>query len=260
MNEKIFGEDTLYDEDIISENTPVTNLDAPPKQDEVLPYPEIKTSEGRLICQVCGRDFKAITKAHLDLHKMSLDEYKQTYKTPTIGKIQRTIARVQATNTLKNVFKKQEDKLEEVPIEEVDIEDIITEDLDEISFDQDVEDLVPSNIPKDPTYKKTELCYHLEEMFDGHDSIENYFIEEYSGSGSFPGSPQLLFSFVTDISIPSKKIAFFFPDTFWHNRDVANDPNKYKKLRRVGWKVVVVNGNDPSMNNIKQKLKESNLL
>ena len=65
---------------------------------------------------------------------------------------------------------------------------------------------------------------------------------------------------MTDIAIPELKVAFFFPDTYWHNREVAPDPNKYKKLAEDGWKCIVVEGNNPTMEEITKELRSSNLI
>ena len=109
-------------------------------------------------------------------------------------------------------------------------------------------------------YKKSELCYELEEILDNVDVIENYLIETSSGHGTFPGTTMLQYSYITDIAIPSKQIAFFFPDTFWHNTEKPADPTKYSKLKNDGWCIIEVTGNNPSIKSIKEKLIESKML
>jgi len=246
---------------------PVPTVSKNDNEDEKYPdleYPIYNEDCSKVYCQVCGKLFKTITQSHLKLHDdLTPVEYKQKYNTPMVSKTVSTKLKINTTKNKKNIFKQQEDlsPQEEVPIEEVNIPELIEEMGDDISFDQSIEDINDiGKVYSDPLYTKTEIAYNIEEIMGNTSAIENYFIEESSGSGSFPGTVQLKYSFITDIAIPELKVAFFFPDTYWHNREVAADPNKYKKLTEDGWKCIIIKGNNPKMDQIKQELRTSNLI
>jgi len=227
-----------------------------------LKFPVYNDDKTKLYCQVCGKLYKAITKTHLKFHDIDTDEYKKIYKTPLYTDKHRKHLSVVNKEKFKHLMKDHENKpaQEEVPIEEVNIADIVDE-MDEVYFDQSVEEINDIQKPQtDPSYTKTELAYNIEELLNSGKVIENYFVEESSGSGAFPGTIQLKYSFVTDIAIPQLKVAFFFPDTYWHNREVAPDPNKYKKLAEDGWKCIVIKGVKPNMEEISKELRSANLI
>ncbi len=276
MNLAYEGGDMLTDDDDnINVETPVIES-SQDKPEEIIqekeslfedpPYPIYDEKDNtRILCQVCGKSFKAITQSHLKAHNITPEDYKRKYGTPLITETQKKHMSAINKQKFKDLFKRHEDKppeTEEV-LEEVLIDDIISSEevLEEISFDQEFKDIAPvGQVIQDPMYAKTEIAYNLEELFNGMVCKENHFIEEYSGSFSFIGSRHLKYSFITDVAIPERKIAFFFPDTFWHNREVATDPNKYTKIKEDGWTVIEVKGNAPTMAQIKEKLRASNLI
>ena len=263
--------EVISDDDYIGEDSELNNTETECISDESAktPYPIMNEDDGRIYCQVCGKTFKSITQSHLKLHNITSDEYKQKYNVPMVPDGLKNHMRLVNTKKYKDLFKDKENKKSETElddsIEEIPVDDLLSsQELDEmngISFDQDFKDLKPVNQPiNDPMYAKTEIAYNLEELFNGVQCVENYFVEEYTGSHSFTASRHLKYSFVTDIAIPERKVAFFFPDTFWHNREVAPDPNKYTKLKEDGWSVIEVKGNAPNLNQIKEKLRFANLI
>jgi len=106
---------------------------------------------------------------------------------------------------------------------------------------------------------KTEIAYNLENLFEGHKATENYIIEEFQ-IGSFVDTTQLKYSYACDVAVVSKKIALFFPDTFWHNHDLNADPNRDYKLKLDDWNPITIHGNNPSFNQIVTALKNANLV
>jgi len=234
-------------------------------------YP-IEGPEGKLYCQVCGKLFKTITASHLKkFHNMTPTEYKNKYGTELVSKA--TIARRKFSNS--QLFKKQEevkaippqninyddDVIEEITDEDeaIDIQDQIADTIvdEELTDENDFSDIpIPT---KDPGMMKTEISYHLENVFEGHKAEENYIIEEFT-IGAFVDTQNLKYSYVTDVSIPSLKIALFFPDTFWHNRDINNDPNRFNNLKDDGWHPIEIFGNNPSFDDVMNSLKNANLI
>lgn len=268
---KFTGLDDLKEDEIIEEEKPVQPPPSLMQDDEItdeediqtdLNFPELNEDGTRIVCQVCGKDFKAITQSHLKFHGMSPESYKNKFGTPLVTEQQKQHLSVVNKAKFKEIFKEHEDKPPEaeVPIEEVTIDDIMLEEVDDISFDQDIKDIKGPEATQDPLYTRTELAYNIEELMGNITAKENYFIEESSGSGAFPGTTHLKYSFITDIAIPELKVAFFFPDTFWHNRELASDPNKYTKIAEDGWKAIVIKGNSPTMEEVAEQLRKSNLI
>ena len=278
--EVISDEDLIIDEDEIIDDV----VETKPQTQECIsdedntvktPYP-FMSDDGRIYCQECGKTFKSITQSHLKLHNMTTEQYKRKYNVSMLPDKLKEHMRLINTKKYKELFKEKEnikpqtepettiDDLELIE-DEIQVDDIISKDeldnINEISFDQNFKDLKPVNqhVP-DPMYAKTEIAYNLEELLGDNLCVENYFIEEYSGCESFMGSRHLKYSFITDIAIPNKKIAFFFPDAYWHNREVAPDPNKNTKLKEDGWIVIEIKGNAPNMNQIKEKLRSANVI
>lgn len=251
------------------DDLPIPTITREDKKEEIdrgveLKFPVFNEDESKIYCQVCGKLYKSITQSHLKFHDITPAQYKEMYNTPLFTESQLNRLSVVNKDKYKHLMKDQENKLpqeelDEIIIEEVNISDIVDK-MEEISFDQNIEDIKDVKVKVDPSYTKTELAYNIEETIGNVIAKENYFIEESSGSGAFPGTIHLKYSFITDIAIPERKIAFFFPDTYWHNREVAVDPNKYKKLAEDGWKCIVINGNNPNMNQIIEELRKSNII
>ncbi|RZN60213.1 30S ribosomal protein S3 [Methanonatronarchaeum sp. AMET6-2] len=51
----------------------------PEKEKKPEPEKEPEEKNDRVVCQVCGEDFKAITGSHLATHDIDMDEYKEKY-------------------------------------------------------------------------------------------------------------------------------------------------------------------------------------
>jgi len=238
-----------------------------------LEYP-ITHEDGRLYCQVCGKLFKTITASHLKkFHGMNPVEYKEKYGTPIVSEATKALRKY--TNS--QVFSTPKEEVKVIPpvadfddviTDEEDIQDVIEELVDDTILDEEITDDIDESefqfeeIPvpsKDPAMMKTEIAYHLENVFEGHSAKENYIIEEFE-IGSFVDTTKLKYSYATDVAIPSKRIALFFPNTFWHNHDLNADPNRDYNLREDGWNVIEIKGNNPSFDQILSALKNADLL
>lgn len=167
---------------------------------------EIYDANGFIICQECGNSLKRITPLHLQKHGMTLQEYNEKYNFPPIVK-------------LRDAGVIDEDNKKEL------MRDYETEEVEENKY---------GNLPK----QKRQV---IELLKDYLSQIEpNYIVELYGD----PGKQFLEHVFVTDIADPKKKIAFFFPDVFWRNRETVQHPDKYNILEQHGWRVFVVNGSN----------------
>lgn len=167
---------------------------------------EIYDDNGFIICQECGNSLKRITPLHLQKHGMTLQEYNEKYNFPPIVK-------------LRDAGVIDEDNKKEL------IRDYENEEIEEKKY---------GNLPK----QKQQV---IELLKDYLSQIEpNYIVELYGD----PGRHFLEHVFVTDISDPKRKIAFFFPDVFWRNEENVKHPDKYNILEQYGWRVFVVNGSN----------------
>ena len=79
---------------------------------------------------------------------------------------------------------------------------------------------------------------------------QDYSIEEKTLSG------HLKYKYITDYADPILKIAFFFPDTFWHNEDPFYDHLRDSNLEGDGWKVVKIRKVNPTIKDIENAIKE----
>ena len=95
---------------------------------------------------------------------------------------------------------------------------------------------------------KSRIFDHLRIYFSN--VKQDYMIMQYGTDNRFK------FEFITDYCDPILKVVIQFPDTFWHNREAAVDPNKYNKLRGYGWKIIKIPTNSPTFENIDKIIEE----
>lgn len=228
-----------------------------------------------VICKECGKEFKVITVQHLKKeHNMDFTEYKNKY--PGVKTVSEAVSK---TNSFKNsnLFKKsktlnQEDIIIDKEEQEIKIEECDDFDLDKIpiipkEFTESVSNFIeevktftketPSKISEfpDPTNSinkdKLKILSYLVSLFP--DLKNSYFVEKLSISGS------LEFRLVTDMCLPSKRIDFEFPNTFWHNQDIQKS-SRDSMLKNIGWKIIDFPGPKPSLTEIKEILKINKLI
>ena len=112
-----------------------------------------------------------------------------------------------------------------------------------------------------PTYPDPNNIIHKDKMkflnfllsYFGLDVKNSFFIDRINRTG---GVEERL---VTDIAIPSMKINIEFPNTFWHNFDIAKANRDYK-LKLMGWKIIDIKGTKPSIQDLKDALKKYDLI
>jgi len=194
-----------------------------------LPYPEFD-SEGKLICQICGKSFLVLSPKHLIKHNITFEDYTKRFPNAPISS-QEFNARTKFGKN-KDLFVEQQKK-ESIPpepeIEELDIEFIMKKELE-------------TNPIK---VAKNRILDYLKVHFTNVKS--DYLIRQFGSDN------RLKFEFITDFCDPILKVVFQFPDTFWHNKDLLLDPNKKLKLESYGWKVYEIPTNNPT-NEIMDKI------
>lgn len=200
------------------------------------------SQKGKVICQICGKDFMILTPSHLKTHDgMTYAKYKTKFPDAPI-----TNEEFKAISKYSRPEKYSKEDLELLG------EETIIENDDIPVIDDDFEmpkitSLKKFDNPMDA--KKNEI---LEFLIGFLPNVRmNHMIEVKDSQGNH------IYSTISDFADPFLKVDVEFPKTFWHNRDaVFNDPLRNDKLENHGWKVVVVNSNSPSIEQIEKAIRK----
>jgi len=223
---------------------------------------------GKIECMECKKFFSIITQTHLKLHNITLSEYKLKYPNAPTRSDESIVRSKQIRN---NIFEKEDT-------------DIITDEDQkniEIILDnmKDRASTILKQIEKSP--KLNNLDYpKIEELndfkiveFDNpggyihqdkvdilsfllskfQDVKNNFFVEKVLINGAME------YRYVTDIVLYNRKINIEFPNSFWHNFDVAK-ASRDSHLTRDGWKIINVNSTNHKVSDVIEELKKHNLI
>jgi len=224
---------------------------------EEYPFPFLNEA-GKLHCQLCGEPFLIIAPAHLiKKHKVTYSEYKLRF--PDAPLTTEGFHNLGKYGKEKNLFVKEElEKLEEEPIiQEFDDDDIPEHDVyptieENIDFQQAIEENLQNNSVKKANdicgRSKDKILEHLQTFFTNIKKDHMIQIkEEITG--------RVIFEYISDFSDPILKINIEFPRTFWHNKMSYDDPNRNRKLREHGWKVIEIKTQVPTFKDISNAIK-----
>lgn len=228
--------------------------------------------DGKVKCEVCGEKFGTISPQHLKKHNLTTAEYKRLY--PDAKMAGSAFSKKQKyKNTKLFNDEKKEDNIEDdksksvkdiednlpLPDDEDDDDNIIEFEFDDELFtDDDVNDneyLDLQKISKNENLSKEQVKQNFNEKFKhitlDHkrnvakylyenlpDIVSDYFIRVYDNNGL------MLNRYITDFADPTNKIAFFFPNVYWHNQETPSIEDKYKILKEKGWRVIEISGKD----------------
>ena len=212
------------------------------------PYPFLN-DEGKVICQVCGKPFLVISPRHLGTHKIKYDEYKLRFPDAPLSSDEFNASSKYGKEKTLFVEKEMEKFEEEAELPEEDIEEIIVDEEPDIDDEIDLRQILEAE-NKDTdvmSRSKNRILDHLRIFFTNIE--KDYLIDQYGTDG------RLKFQFITDFCDPILKIVIQFPKTFWHNQEMAIDPNKNLKLKNYGWKVIEINSNNPTLNEITSRIE-----
>lgn len=227
-------------------------------QEHEFPYPHPYYDEktGKVNCQVCGKPFITISPRHLKKHDLTYGEYTAQFPDAPVSSEEFSIRSVYGKN--KEMFDDPEPKIEEVDDLSILSESVTEEDyIQETEKDPDIEELeilkLKKQVPERPLspieQEQQHILTYLSTIFPN--VKKDYFVEEKTITG------HLKYRYITDYADPVRKIAFYFPKTFWHNEDVFSmDPGRDRKLKEDGWKVVKVPKMKPTFEDIDQAIKE----
>jgi len=209
-------------------------------------YP-IFNEQGKVICQICGKPYLVISPRHLGTHNVKYAEYKLRFPDAPLSSAEFNASSKYGKE--KTIFVKEEmSKFEDdnkLPNEEV--EEIIVNEEPEIEDEIDLNVLLEKE--KEETKEKDVMARGKNRILDYlrayFTNIEkDYMIDQCGMDG------MLKFQFITDFCDPIAKIVIQFPKAFWHNSEMAIDPNKNIKLRQYGWKVIEFKSAGPSLKEI----------
>ena len=197
------------------------------------PYP-VFNEKGKIVCQICGKAFQFISPRHLNKHNVTTEQYKKRF--PNIPLTTKEF-------NAKSKYARYNDELFEVDETKRDEEDPL---IEEIDLREELQKTVRKLDPMQSMKKR--ILEHLRVYFANVE--QDYMVRDYDMSG------KMIFEFVTDFCDPVLRVAFQFPDTFWHNQELALDPNKKIKMERNGWKVIEIKSASPSLDRIDDAIKD----
>ena len=205
--------------------------------------------QGKVNCQICGKPYLIISPRHLGTHNVKFDEYKLRFPDAPISSSEFNASSKygkEKTIFVKKEMNKFEDEIK-LPIEE--IEEIIVDEEPEIEDEIDLNMLLETNREERDVMarSKNKILDYLKSYFT---NIEKDYMIDQCGIDVV-----LKFQFITDFCDPVLKIVIQFPKAFWHNIEMAIDPNKNIKLRQYGWKIIEFKSSAPSFKEIGNRIK-----
>lgn len=198
---------------------------------------------GKVICQICQKSFHFITTRHLNLHNITLDEYKEKYNAPIFRKDFYTEGMKRGRKNISDNNKQEVEIILNKPV---------VEELIEFQDSETIKNLSTNKVQKvknhlDPMEDKNDIIDFLKTLYK---SIEvNTFITKYDKNGS------IVYSYMTDIIDRKSKTIFNFPNSFWHNVQVGISTHvKKRMLESDGWKFIEITATMPRLHHIREKL------
>jgi len=206
------------------------------------PYP-LFDEKGKVNCQICGKPFLVISPKHLQKHNVKHADYVNRFPNAPLSN-KEFAARGKYGKINNDMFIQSESEPvigEHILVTEPEIEEM-----------DDIEKFIKTEMKSTNPMKamKNKLRDHLRLYFS---NIKvDYLIRQ------FGTDKKLKYEFITDFCDPILKVVIQFPDTFWHNHDMAIDLNKTIKLNKYGWKVYEIHSNNPSFEKIDKILGKCN--
>lgn len=200
--------------------------------------------QGKVICQVCGKPYLVISPRHLGTHNIKYDEYKLRFPDAPLSSEEFNASSKYGKE--KTIFVEEEMSKfeEEADLPDDDDEEIIVDEEPDVEEEIDLTKLIEQE--RDETdimaRSKNKILDHLRAYFTNIE--KDYMIRQYGVD------KRLKFEYITDFCDPILKIVIQFPKTFWHNQELAIDPNKNNKMREYGWKVIEFDSMSPTLEQI----------
>jgi len=209
---------------------------------------EYVSKEGKIICQLCKKEFARITPSHLkNKHDgMTIEKYKELFPEAPLSNDAFKLAK--SISQKFDTFKKNEEVLkDDTPVPPVNVKRVLYQKPEKpqtklvASPDDEDIDFGPHVHEHKVIILKFLLKYYPA-------LINNYAIELFTPSG------HLEFRFQTDMADPISKTVFEFPETIWHNVDPRPNLTRNAVLQENGWKVIMIDSPIPNPEDLKPKL------
>lgn len=204
----------------------------------------------KVICQLCGKPYLVISPRHLERHNIKYDEYKLRFPDAPLS-----------SEEFNAISKYGKEKVIFVETELTKFKDkILDEDVEKITIEPNddepsIEDEIELRAVLEGERKETDIiAKHKNKILD---HLRTHFtnIQKDFKVRNVGMDGRLKFEFITDFCDPVLKLIFQFPKTFWHNSELAIDPNKNEKLKQSGWKVIEFKSLNPSLQDIEIRIK-----
>jgi len=200
--------------------------------------------QGKVVCQICGKSYLVISPRHLGTHNIKYDEYKLRFPNAPLSSEEFNASSKYGKE--KHLFVEEElSKFEEeMPLPDLDVEEIVVNEDPDIDEEIDLSKLLKTDKLENDVMarSKNRILDHLRVYFTNIE--KDFLIDQYGVDDN------LKFHFITDFCDPVLKIVIQFNNTFWHNSELAVDPNKKIKLEQYGWKVVEFESVNPTFKEI----------
>jgi len=206
--------------------------------DGKLQYPAFDEKTNKVICQICGKAFLVISPRHIEKHNITYKDYTRRY--PTAPLSSKEFSAKTKYGKVKDLFapikSESDDDLEEVAVHE----------QPTIEEDMAIDKMLKEKSHKDPIKEQKSQVLDTLKMYLAN-IRQDYLITEYGKQ-----SGRLKYQFITDFADPILRVVVQFPNTFWHNKEVNIDLMKNYKLESDGWRVLIVKGKAPSLQDIQE--------
>jgi len=204
--------------------------------------------QGKVICQICGKPYLVISPRHLQTHNIKYDEYKLRFPDAPLSSEEFNASSKYGKEKTMFVEKEMEKFEEEIDLPDEEVEEIIVDEPD-VEEEIDLHKLIEQEAEETDVMarSKTKILDHLRTYFTNIE--KDYMIRQYGVD------KRLKFEFITDFCDPILKIVIQFPKAFWHNQEMAVDPNKNYKMEQYGWKVIEFDKMDTSLKEISARVE-----
>ena len=200
------------------------------------------SEEGKVLCQVCGKPYLVIAPKHLATHGIVYSEYKLRFPDAPLS--------CEEFDGLSKYGREKQIFVDET-LAEMGEEIEVSEDP-EVEEELDIEEIFTKEYTRSGdmfNVAKNKILDHLRSFFTN--IRKDYMIQ------IFTPDKRLLFETISDFSDPVLKVNVEFPKCFWHNRDAYVKPNRTVTLEQDGWKIIEINSNNPTYEQIKKAIERT---
>ncbi|OQB41046.1 MAG: hypothetical protein BWY04_01076 [candidate division CPR1 bacterium ADurb.Bin160] len=201
-------------------------------------------------CQICKKQFKAITPRHLlKYHDMTIQEYREQFPdSPIRFQKDKNVEEESPLKEIENISKPEIEIFEEEsPLKEIEniskpeIEIFEENFINENSVWEDIKKSKIKRVPIRPVVNndnKNEIFMKLKIYFPNLENNYKIILKDKI----HPHKNITIHEFILDMADPIEKIGFSFAKSFWGNPEPLGI-NRNKILEEYGWKIITIKQN-----------------